>query len=235
MSEGKTASRAEWLAARKALLAKEKQFTRLRDELSRERRELPRVRVEKEYRFFGEGGAQTLADLFAGKSQLIVYHFMFAPDWSEGCPACSFWADNFEGAGAHLAHRDISLAAVSRAPLEKLLAYKKRMGWTFPWVSSLGGEFNYDFGVSFSPEQLQSGGDYNFGTIQFTHGEEAPGVSVFCRDDSGGIYHTYSCYARGLDILNGAYHYMDLTPKGRDEDGLPFTMSWLRRKDQYDD
>jgi predicted dithiol-disulfide oxidoreductase (DUF899 family) len=234
MTQHRVVSRDEWLAARTQHLAKEKEFTRLRDELSRARRELPWARVDKEYAFDTTTGPKSLADLFEGRSQLIVYHFMFGPDWSEGCPSCSFWADNFAGAIVHLNHRDVTMIAISRAPLEKLLAYRERMGWRFEWVSSFGNDFNRDFGVTFSPEQIAQGAAaYNFGTTKFS-GEEAPGISVFQRSGDE-VFHTYSCYARGLDILNGAYHYLDLVPKGRDESDLPYTMAWLRRHDKYDD
>ncbi len=233
MHHHKVVSREEWLEARKAHLAKEKEFTRLRDQLSRERRELPWVKVEKEYVFDGPDGEETLSDLFAGRSQLIIYHFMYGPDWEEGCLSCSFWADNFDGIVIHLNHRDISLVAVSRAPLAKLEAYKKRMGWSFKWLSSLGSDFNRDYHVSFTPDELAAGEvDYNFGLTRFPSAE-APGISVFYKNQDGEVFHTYSCYSRGLDMLNGAYHYMDLAPKGRDEDDLPYTMAWLRRRDQY--
>jgi predicted dithiol-disulfide oxidoreductase (DUF899 family) len=234
MSDHPVVSREEWLGARKALLAKEKAFTRQRDALSAERRQLPWVRVTQDYAFEGVQGRVSLADLFAGRSQLIVYHFMFGPDWEEGCPSCSFWADNFEGIPIHLAHRDVSLVAVSRAPYPMLAAYRERMGWTFPWVSSFGSPFNYDFGVTVSDEQNAAGrAEYNYERGDYSG--ELPGVSVFHRAADGAIYYTYSTYARGLDMLNGAYHYLDLVPKGRDEDGLPWTMAWLRRHDRYED
>lgn len=235
MSTHKVVSRDEWLAARKAHLEKEKEFTSLRDQLSRERRELPWVRVDKEYTFEGPDGRQSLSDLFDGRSQLIIYHFMYGPDWEEGCPSCSFWADNFNGIDIHLQHRDISLIAVSRAKPETLDAYSKRMGWSFKWVSSYDSDFNYDFQASFTPAEMEKGEMfYNYALTKFPS-EEAPGISVFYRNDQDEIFHTYSCYARGLDMLNGAYHYMDLTPKGRDEAGLPYTMAWLHRRDQYED
>jgi len=230
----KVISREEWLDARRELLAKEKEFTRLRDQLSQARQELPWVKVEKDYLFDGPNGKETLSDLFEGRSQLIIYHFMYGPDWEEGCPSCSFWADNFNGTGIHLSHRDITLIAVSRAPLDHLEAYKARMGWSFKWVSSLGSDFNYDYQVSFTPEQVEKGEMiYNYRPGGFS-GEEAPGISIFYKNEQGEVFHTYSCYSRGLDMLNGAYHYMDLAPKGRDEDDLPYTMAWLRRHDQYD-
>ncbi len=231
----KAVSREEWLVARKEHLAREKEFTRLRDQLSQARRELPWVLVEKEYWFEGPQGKESLANLFEGQSQLIVYHFMYGPDWSEGCPSCSFWADNFNGIVIHLNHRDINLVAVSRAPWKKLQAYKERMGWSFKWVSSLGSDFNVDYHVSFTPDEMQQGKVfYNYRIGKFPS-DEAPGISVFYKNERGELFHTYSCYARGLDMLNGAYHYMDLVPKGRDEDALPYAMAWLRRHDQYDD
>ena len=230
----KVVSREEWIAARKEHLAEEKEFTRLRDQLSQNRRELPWVKVEKDYLFDGRNGKQTLSDLFDGRSQLIIYHFMYGPDWEEGCPSCSFWADNFNGIDIHLNHRDISLIAVSRARLDTLEAYSKRMGWNFKWVSSFGSDFNQDYQVTFTPDEMEKGEMfYNFGITKFPS-EEAPGISVFYMNQQGEVFHTYSCYARGLDMLNGAYHYMDLAPKGRDENDLPFTMAWLRRRDQYE-
>lgn len=233
MTRHQIVSHEEWIAARTRFLTKEKEFTHLRDELSRERRELPWERVEKEYVFDGENGRETLADLFGKRTQLIVYHFMYAPDWEIGCRGCSFWADNFNGIVAHLNQRDVSLVAVSRAPLEKLQAQARRLGWTFKWVSSFGSDFNFDYGVSFSPEAL-AGGEalYNFGTEKRNHGE-LPGISVFFKDD-GQIFHTYSTYSRGLDMLNTAYHYLDIAPKGRDEDALPFPMAWVRHRIAYE-
>jgi predicted dithiol-disulfide oxidoreductase (DUF899 family) len=225
-------SRDEWLAARKILLAKEKAFTKQRDALSEERRRLPWVKVDKAYVFEGPTGQETLADLFAGRNQLLIYHFMFGPDWKEGCPSCSFWADNYDGAVVHLSHRDVSLVVISRAPLEKLESYRKRMGWSFKWVSSYGNDFNRDYHVSFTPEE-QKMAVYNYKAGGFGS-SEAPGVSVFSKDADGQIFHTYSCYARGLDMLNGAYHLLDLVPKGRDEQGLSFPMAWVRRHDQYE-
>jgi predicted dithiol-disulfide oxidoreductase (DUF899 family) len=223
----------EWIAARRDFLAKEKEFTRLRDELSRQRRELPWERVEKTYVFDGPNGKESLADLFAGKSQLIVYHFMFGPDWEAGCKSCSFWAENFERLPIHLKHRDTTLIAISRAPVAKLEAYRKRMGWTFKWVSSGSNDFNFDYCVSFTPGDVGKGARaYNYGTIEVPE-EEMPGISVFYKDKSGAIFHTYSSYARGIDMMNNAYHYLELTPKGRDEgDGI---MKWLRRRDEYKD
>jgi predicted dithiol-disulfide oxidoreductase (DUF899 family) len=233
MQPHKIVSREEWTEARKALMAQEKELTRARDRLSEARRELPWVRVEKAYMFDGPEGRKSLADLFRGRNQLVVQHFMFAPDWGEGCKSCSFWADGFERIIPHLAARDTTLIAVSRAPLEKLTAFKRRMGWTFDWVSSEGCDFNYDYAVSFTPEQIKSGGKvYNFGTSSFGV-EEAPGISVFYRDASGDIFHTYSCFARGLDMMNATYHYLDLTPLGRHEDDLPYPMDWVRLRDRY--
>jgi len=233
----KVVSPAEWVKARKAHLAKEKEFTRLRDELSRQRRELPWEKVEKQYVFDGPNGKQKLADLFGKRSQLIVYHFMFGPGWKEGCPSCSYLADHFDGATIHLAHRDVAFATISRAPTAEIEAFKKRMGWRFPWVSSFGSDFNYDYHVSFSPEEKAKGDgkvQYNYELTEFPS-EEGPGASVFYKDKSGDIFHTYSSYARGLDILVGTYNFLDLAPKGRDEDGLAFTMAWVRHHDRYED
>jgi predicted dithiol-disulfide oxidoreductase (DUF899 family) len=230
----KVVSPAEWLAARKQFLIKEKEFTKLRDELSRQRRELPWEKVEKQYVFDAPGGKQTLADLFAGKSQLIIYHFMFGPEWQEGCPSCSFTMDHVDGALVHLAQRDVAFAAISRAPLPKIEAFKKRLGWRFSWVSSDANDFNFDYHVSFTKEEKAKGKVYyNYELTEFPS-EEAPGISVFYKDDRGNIFHTYSSFGRGTDILVGAYNYLDLTPKGRDEDSLPFTMAWLRHHDRYD-
>ncbi len=223
-----------WIGARRKFLAKEKKFTRLRDELARQRRALPWEKVDKQYVFDGPKGRETLPELFDGRSQLVVYHFMFAPDWDEGCKHCSFWADNFNGLGIHLNHRDVSLVAISRAPLEKLEAFKRRMGWSFKWVSSGGNDFNYDYQASFTPQEIESAAAfYNFSKsdVGVTDRE---GVSVFYRDPSGAVFHTYSSYARGIDLLNTAYHYLDLVPKGRDEDGLEFTQSWVRHHDRYE-
>jgi predicted dithiol-disulfide oxidoreductase (DUF899 family) len=230
----KVVSRDEWIAARKAHLAKEKALTKARDQLSAERRALPWVKVEKTYVFDTQEGKKTLADLFDGRSQLIVYHFMLGPDWGEGCPSCSYLADHFDGAALHLPHRDVTLTVVSRAPLPEIEAYKKRMGWRFSWVSSYGDDFNYDFHVSFRPEQEEGEVYYNYEMSDF-ESDEMPGVSVFIKDASGDVFHTYSAYARGLDILVGAYNFLDLVPKGRDEEELPWTMAWVRRHDDYDD
>jgi predicted dithiol-disulfide oxidoreductase (DUF899 family) len=224
----------EWLRERRDFLAKEKAFTRARDELNAARRALPWVRIDKDYRFQGAAGELGLADLFAGRSQLLLYHFMFHPDWEQACKSCSFWADGYNGIFRHLAQRDVNLVVVSRAPLSKLQAFASRCGWEFPWYSSEGSEFNHDFRVSFTDEEISSGSvDYNFGPSSFTP-TEAPGLSVFCAEDDGSIYRTYSCYARGLDMLNVAYHHLDLVPKGRDEDELPYSMAWLDFQDQYD-
>ncbi|RMF40858.1 MAG: DUF899 domain-containing protein [Alphaproteobacteria bacterium] len=227
-------TREKWLKARLELLEAEKAFTRERDALSARRRALPWVRVDTPYRFDTPEGPASLADLFDGRSQLIVSHFMYGPDWEEGCPSCSFWADGYDGLDIHLAHRDTAFVAVSRAPLEKLLAYRERMGWRFRWVSSLNTGFNRDFGVSFTPEEIAAGtAVYNYRPKGFPS-TEAPGFSVFARRGTE-VYHTYSTYARGLDMMNTAYHLLDLTPKGRDEDGLPWPMAWLRRHDRYED
>lgn len=235
MEGNKIVTREAWIAARKAFLEKEKEFTQARDALSAARRELPWVRVDKEYTFDGPDGRKTLSDLFAGRSQLIVYHFMFGPDWEEGCPSCSYISDHFDGANVHLNHRDVSLVVVARAPLDKLEAYRKRMGWHFKWLSSLGSDFNYDYQVSFDPDEQAKGEVYyNYRTGSFPS-DEAPGISVFYKNSNGDIFHTYSAYARGLDILIGAYNLLDLVPKGRDEEGLSYTMEWLRRHDQYED
>jgi predicted dithiol-disulfide oxidoreductase (DUF899 family) len=230
MSMHRIVSEAEWLVARRAHLAKEKEFTRLREELAHDRRELPWVKVEKAYVFEAPEGKVTLGDLFDGKGQLIVQHFMFGPDWNEGCPSCSFWTDNFNGIDVHLAHRDTAFVLVSRGPIDRLEAYRKRMGWNLRWVSSLGNDFNFDFAVSFQPDETAL--KYNFNTIK-PHGQENPGLTAFRRGDDGAVYRTYSTYARGIDMLNGTYQLLDITSKGRDEDALPFSMSWVRRHDKY--
>ena len=234
MTSHKIVTRDEWLIARKEHLAREKEFTRLRDELSEARRQLPWVKLEKNYAFGGgANGDESLSELFDGRQQLIVYHFMYGPDWDEGCPSCSFWADNYDGFVVHLNHRDISMVTISKAPWKTLDAYRRRMGWSFKWLSSLESDFNRDYDVSFSPEEVDRGSmRYNYRDTHFPS-SEAPGISVFYRDDDGSIYHTYSCYSRGLDMLNAAYHHMDLVPKGRDESDLPHSMAWLRRHDQY--
>ncbi len=234
MNNHKVVSKDEWLLARIDHLVKEKEFTKLRDQLSQERRELPWVKVDKEYQFDGPNGKETLSGMFTGRSQLIIYHFMYGPDWEEGCPSCSFWADNFNNIVVHLNHRDITLMAVSKAPLDKLTAYKKRMGWHFKWMSSFENEFNYDYHVSFTPDEIANREmQYNYSIINSSN-DELAGVSVFYKNEAGDIFHTYSSYSRGLDMLNGAYHYMDIAPKGRDEDSLPYSMAWLRRHDSYD-
>ena len=227
-------SQNEWLAARKALLAKEKEFTRARDELSRQRRALPWLKVGKAYAFDGPDGKQSLAELFDGRSQLIVYHFMLGPGWKDGCPSCSFLADHFDGAAIHLAQRDVTLVVVSRAPLAEIQAYQRRMGWKFKWVSSFGTDFNHDYHVSFTPEEKAGGKvEYNYSMTEFPS-EEAPGLSAFIKNEAGEIFHSYSAYARGLDILVGTYNFLDFAPKGRDEAGLPWTMAWVRRHDEYE-
>ncbi len=230
----KIVSREEWLAARKKLLAREKQLTHESDAVAAERRQLPWVKVEKNYTFDSPQGKKTLADLFGSRSQLIVYHFMFGPEWQEGCPSCSFNMDHTDGALVHLAQRDVSFAAVSRAPIAKIEAFKKRLGWKFHWVSSYGSEFNYDYHASFTPEQIAQGKvEYNYELAQFPSAE-APGFSVFYKDKDGNIFHTYSAYARGTETTVGTYSYLDFVPKGRDEDELPFTMAWVRHHDRYE-
>lgn len=227
-------SREEWLKVRIALLAKEKELTRQRAELARQRRELPWVKVESDYVFDAPAGKVTLGELFDGRSQLIVYHFMFDPQWSQGCKSCSLVADHYNPAIVHLQHRDVSMVTVSRAPLEKLLAFRDRMGWTFHWVSSFNNTFNRDFNVSFTREELNSGlSIYNYVSPPYPI-TELPGLSVFYKDDKGGIFHTYSTYARGLDIFLNVYNLLDVVPKGRDEDDAP-GMSWVRHHDRYDD
>jgi predicted dithiol-disulfide oxidoreductase (DUF899 family) len=225
-------SREAWLAARTDLLREEKEFTRRRDELNRARRELPWEKVDKPYVFDGPAGQETLAQLFGPHSQLVVYHFMFAPEASEGCSHCSFWADHFDGMTPHLSHRDVSLVAVSRAPLSKIEPFKQRMGWRFKWVSSSRNDFNYDYHVSFRPEVLaRAEAVYNYQQTDMPY-PDREGVSVFARD-SGGVFHTYSSYARGIDMLNTTYHYLDLVPKGRDEGDAP--QHWVRYHDRYQD
>ncbi len=226
-------SKDEWLAARSALLKKEKEFTVLRDKLGQQQRDMPWVSVDKEYLFVGPNGKQTLSDLFDGRTQLIVYHFMYDPNWDAGCPSCSFWADNFNGIVVHLNQRDVTMIAVSRAPYSKIEEYKKRMGWNFKWLSSYDNDFNFDYHVSFTPKELsEKKAFYNY-NLQDTHSPEREGVSVFYKDTAGHVFHTYSAYARGIDVLNVAYHYLDLVPKGRDEDGHEFAQFWVRRHDEY--
>jgi len=234
MANHKIVSREEWIQARKRLLLKEKEFTRLRDQLNQERRDLPWEAVSKQYVFEGANGKETLPELFDGKSQLIVYHFMFNPAWEAGCPHCSFWADNFDHIPIHLEHRDISFVAISRAPHAKLEAYARRMGWSFKWVSSFGSDFNYDYFVSFTPDEVRNGIAYfNYERLK-PFGEDVVGISVFAKDQTGDVFHTYSTYSRGADMLNGAYHYIDLTPKGRDEAGHDNPQFWVRRHDEYE-
>jgi predicted dithiol-disulfide oxidoreductase (DUF899 family) len=226
-------SQSEWLTARKALLAREKQLPRLHDEIARARRELPWVRVDKQYTFEGPEGRETLAELFGRRSQLLAYHFMFGPTWQEGCPSCSLVADHLDGTLPHLAARDVQLVVVSRAPYENLAAFRQRMGWRFKWVSSFGSDFNRDFHVSFSPEERAAGKvEYNYTQTEFPS-EEAPGASAFYKDDAGRVYHTYSTYARGVEPLVTTYMLLDLAPKGRNEDDLAFSMEWVRHHDRY--
>jgi len=224
-------SHKEWLAARTKLLAREKEFTKMRDELSKAVQALPWEKVEKSYTFEGPRGKESLADLFEGRSQLVVYHFMFTPDWDAGCPHCSFWADNFDPVIVHMNQRDVTMVAISRAPYAKLAAYEKRMGWKFKWLSSHGTDFNYDLNVSFTDEDRKAGRAF----FNFKEGDpgfsDREGMSVFYKDESGGIFHTYSTYARGIDLLNTAYNYIDLVPKGRDEGGR--SQYWVKRRDEY--
>lgn len=221
----------EWIIAGKALLHKEKEFTRARDALSAARRDLPWVKVETNYIFESPDGPISLSDLFNGNSQLIVYHMMYAPGWEEGCPGCSFVCDHLDSALQHFEHHDVAYVAISRAPLDDFAAFKDRMGWKCRWVSSNGNNFNYDFGVSYHREDLDAGPVLHNFTLQKLNGEEQPGLSVFTKDDDGNIYRTYSTYERGLDLLVGAYNYLDLTPKGRNENG---PMSWVNFHDQYE-
>lgn len=235
MPDHAVVSKAEWLEARRAHLAREKGLTCLRDVLSAERRALPWVRVEKGYVFDASGGEETLSDLFDGRSQLIVQHFMFGPDWTEGCVGCSFQADHIDGATVHLAHRDVTLVVVSRAPLPRIEAFKRRMGWRFKWVSSYESDFNYDYHVSFRKEDLARGKVFYNYELRKLQSQDLPGISVFFRDAQGDVYHTYSSYARGDELLIGTYNYLDLVPKGRDEEGLSPSMAWVRHHDRYDD
>ena len=229
----KIVSQSEWIKARKDLLAKEKEFTILRDQLNQKRRDLPWVQVNKEYVFDGPDGKQSLSELFDGRSQLIVYHFMFGPSWDAGCPSCSFWVDNFNRIIIHLNQRDVTMIAVSRAPHNKIAAYQKRMGWDFNWVSSYDSDFNFDYHVSFTQEELTKKETFYNYITQDTGVSEKEGVSVFFKDPAGHIFHTYSAYARGIDMLNVAYNYLDLVPKGRDEAGHEFPQYWVRRHDEY--
>jgi predicted dithiol-disulfide oxidoreductase (DUF899 family) len=242
MTTHEVVSKGEWMEARKRLLAKEKEFTRMRDQLSAERRALPWMRIDKDYTFDGPNGRETLVQLFGDRSQLVVYHFMFAPEWEVGCKSCSFWADNFNGITAHLRQRDVAFAAISRAPLAKLQAFARRLGWTFKWVSSNGSDFNYDFEVSFKPDALARGdATYNFaklsslrsgGSVLNIAPSDMPGISVFAKDESGAVFRTYSTFGRGIDMMNTAYQYLDLVPKGRDEAGQ--IMAWVKLRDLYD-
>ena len=233
MQSHRIVSRQDWVEARKVLMAREKELTRAREALNEERRNLPWVKVDKAYVFDGPDGKVTLGDLFKGRPQLVVQHVMFAPDWEAACKSCSFWADGLDRMAPHLAARDTTMVAISRAPVAKLEAFKKRMGWSFDWVSSGHNDFNNDYGVTYTREQIEAGKPlYNFGTTPF-YGEELPGISVFYRDEAGAVFHTYSTFARGLDMMNAAYHYLDLTPLGRHEDGLPYPMDWVRLRDQY--
>ena len=235
LKEFNVVSPAAWLKARRELLKKEKEFTRLRDEMSALRREMPWEKVEKSYSFDGPLGKESLADLFAGKSQLVVYHFMFAPEAEEACRGCSFWADNFNGIDVHLRRRDTTFLAISRAPYAKLTAFGRRMGWNFKFASSYGSDFNFDYYASYTPEQVKGVALCNY-EMSKPHGPDTTGVSVFVKDVNGDIYHTYSCYSRGVDMMNVAYHYLDLTPKGRDEaDQKPHAMAWVRLHDKYAD
>lgn len=233
MQPHKIVSEQEWLAARKGLLAKEKALTRARDDLSAERRALPWVKVVKPYAFDTRDGKKTLAELFGGKGQLLIYHFMLGPGWEEGCPSCSYLADHFDGAVIHLAQRDVAFVVVSRAPLAEIERFKRRMGWQFQWVSSFGSDFNFDYHVSFNKDEIGAEGDYNYGREEIGS-DEMPGASVFYQAENGDVFHTYSAYARGLDILVGTYNFLDLTPKGRDEAALPWSMAWVRHHDRYE-
>lgn len=233
MTTHRIVSPEEWNRQRRELLAREKEFTRLRDELSQARRDLPWERVAKAYEFDGPNGKVTLADAFDGRSQLVVYHFMFAPEWENGCKSCSFWADNFNGIVPHLNQRDVTFAAISRAPLSKLQAFAGRLGWSFKWLSSEGSDFNYDYNVSFRPQDRAGGkAVYNYAPLAMDM-SDLPGVSVFYKDADGEIYRTYSTYSRGIDMLNTAYNYLDIMPKGRDEASLQYAMAWVKLHDQY--
>ena len=232
MEDREIVSEADWLVARKDLLTREKEFSRQRDALSAARHSLPWVKIDKKYVFDGPKGKETLAELFDGRSQLIVYHFMLGPGWGEGCKSCSYLADHFDGANRHLPHRDVTFVVISRAPLSEIGAYQKRMGWRFKWLSSHDNEFNFDYHVSFTKEEEKANKVYyNYGTGEFMS-DELPGLSVFYKDENRDIFHTYSTYARGLDILVGAYNFLDLVPKGRDENP-DLTMDWVRRHDEY--
>lgn len=234
MNQPEIVDRKTWLDRRRHLLQREKAFTRERDELTRQRQQLPWVRIDKDYQFDGPDGCKSLAELFDDRRQLVVYHFMFGPDWDAGCPSCSFWADNFDGIDIHLAQRDIRFIAISKAPWASISAFRQRMDWRFTWLSSQQSDFNFDFQVSFDAADSEGKQvDYNYGKIDYFM-DELPGVSVFARDESGTVFHTYSTYARGLDLLNGAYNYIDLTPLGRNEIGDDANQGWVRRHDEYD-
>ena len=234
MKQPEVVDRQAWLAQRLKLLDAEKAFTQARDALTKQRQAMPWERVEDEYQFEGVTGSQSLADLFQGRSQLIVQHVMYAPGWQDGCKSCSFWADQFDPAVPHLAARDVAFAAVSQAPYKDFAPFKRRMGWRFPWVSSAPNNFSNDYLVWYTPQAIAAGDTFYNYRKGLHYGEHAPGVSVFAKDESGAVYHTYSCYARGLDMLNGAYHLLDLVPKGRDEQDLPASMAWLKLHDQYE-
>jgi predicted dithiol-disulfide oxidoreductase (DUF899 family) len=229
----KVLPKAEWIEARKKLLAREKEFTRLRDQLSEERRNLPWERVEKNYVFDGPDGKESLSDLFDGRQQLIVHHFMFDPSWEAGCKSCSFWADSYDGIVVHLRQRDTNLVAISRAPLAKLRDFRRRMGWHFKWLSSAANDFNYDYNVSFTPEELAKGEAFTNYALRKPFGPETVGFSVFHKDPDGVLYHTYSCYSRGVEMVNGAYHFLDLLPKGRGESRTGNPQTWVRYHDSY--
>jgi predicted dithiol-disulfide oxidoreductase (DUF899 family) len=224
-------SREEWLKNRRTLLDQEKAFTRARDTLNKQRQQMPWVSVDRDYSFDGPRARQSLSDLFGQHEQLIIYHFMFGPDWEEGCPSCSFWCDHFDNLSPHLAARNTAFSCISTASIQKIEAYRQRMGWAFNWMSDPGGQFGIDFGVTFENPEMAEAGSYNY--TSKPHGTECPGLSVFNKLEDGTIAHSYSTYSRGLDILNTAYHLLDMTPKGRDEEELPYTMSWLKRRDQY--
>jgi predicted dithiol-disulfide oxidoreductase (DUF899 family) len=240
MTAHMTVSRDKWLEARRDLLAAEKDLTRRSDQVARLRQQVPWVRVDKDYVFDGPDGRKTLAELFDGRRQLLVQHFMLAPGWEQGCPSCSFMADHTDGMTVHLAHRDVTLVAISRAPLAEIEQFRRRMGWQFKWVSSHGNDFNYDFGVSFAPEEMAKGEVYyNYGSWRFPAEEvpfpsgELPGVSVFYEDAAGDVFHTYSTYGRGVEVMMGTYRLLDLTPKGRDEKNVDYKMEWVRHHDRY--
>jgi predicted dithiol-disulfide oxidoreductase (DUF899 family) len=240
MTAHMTVSRDKWLEARRDLLAAEKDLTRRSDQVARLRQQVPWVRVDKDYVFDGPDGRKTLAELFDGRRQLLVQHFMLAPGWEQGCPSCSFMADHTDGMTVHLAHRDVTLVAISRAPLAEIERFRRRMGWQFKWVSSHGNDFNYEFGVSFTPEEMAKGEVYyNYGSWRFPAEEvpfpsgELPGVSVFYKDAAGDVFHTYSTYGRGVEVMMGTYRLLDLTPNGRDEKNVDYKMEWVRHHDRY--